>query len=426
MLGVEAPKTRGDKATHELLGGLRLEIERRLKDLPEESHMQCTQCWEIATSDTEACPYCGFAGEETEEEAAKAAKFAAEQLKKLRRPVSVVEPDEPEEDTDEDASDDESEDDADEDQTAAAEEEESDGDEEDSDEEDADDADEDGDEEEADEEDEPEEPAKPVKVAKAPKPKVPAKVPAKKVKAESVGISPSGGAIVKNVDAALTEQSQELDAAIARIVKAKREFVGLHYSVGVELRGIRDKQLFKARGYSSFKAFAEKELPIARESALQLIALVEKYSREDYDQIGYTKLRTLSAVTDTVAKEEILEAARKGASTSEVKRKVEEQKVKLAASGGKAAKEKAAPEKGPRITLLGSIGARAQIVRFNDADTGEQVDSVGVFSAKALKKNVYGEFEISDGVYVRIGIRVTAKNELEGLTLRFVRASDDV
>lgn len=321
-LGVEIPKTRGEKATQELLGNLRVEIEKRLAEMPVDDHVKCVVCDEVALAKPTFCPFCGDEGGD---------------------PVVGEVVEDEEEEADPDA-------------------------------------------EEADES---------VGIAKTPVPK---------------------SASVEVANAAL---EKDLETRLQRIRDLKQSVVGMSYDIGLECQKIRDLQLFKARGYTSFKSFAEKELPFTRESALQLVAIVEKHTREDYDQIGYAKLRVIAAVSDGDTKAELMSAARGGATTKQIAARAS------GATAPTAATKKPAPpeEKGEKITLIGKIGARNQVVKFHDADSeGELIEAAGVF--KSHTASAYGELEVADGVFLRVGLRVNDKKELEGLTVRFVRAAD--
>jgi hypothetical protein len=330
-LGVEIPKTRGEKATQELLGNLRVEIEKRLATVAVDDHVKCVVCDEVALDKPPFCPFCGDEGGDpthvvTEEQEAIQAEL------------------------DEESSEETSEDE----------------------------------------------------------------------EIEGVGITKTAVPAAANIEVANAQLEKDLEERLERIRALKQSVVGMSYDIGLECREIRDRQLFKARGYTSFKAFAERELPFTRESALQLVSIVEKHTREDYDQIGYAKLRVIGSVSDGETKAELMSAARSGATTKQLAAR---------ASGGStaptAASKKPAPaeEKGEKITLIGKIGARNQVVKFHDADSdGELVDSAGVF--KSFTASAYGELEVADGVFLRVGLRVNDKKELEGLTVRFVRAAD--
>lgn len=374
VLGVPVPTTRGLKSDRELLGNLRVEITKRLDTVRDDDHIKCVVCDEVATEDTDFCPYCGDEGTGTEAEAVKIAS--------TKKPAAPVDDDVEAEVVDEDetpAPDEEADEESDEDDDSA-------------DDESDDEAADESDEEEADE---------------APEPTA------------SVGIAAAGAVVAKDVGAGLQALSRELDQSLQRITDMKRNAVGLSYDIGIECKAIRDKQLFKARGYPSFKAFAEKELPFTRESALQLITIVEKHSREDYGQIGYAKMRVISAVSDSVAKEKLLNEARSGkVSTREVS-----ERAAAAGGSGRTRKKVVTPaaEKGEKITLIGKVGAKKQIVKFRN-ESEEVIPNVGMFYAKGLIAQAYGELEISDGVVIRIGLRLGQKNELEGLSVRFVRA----
>lgn len=374
QLGVEAPKARGAKPDAELLGALRLEIGARLQQLGEDDHLKCTACGEVATSDTEFCPFCGDEGSANEDEAEATGVTLDEP-----EPVDVDEPDD-EADEDDEPEDEEADD--------------ADADEGDSDEE-ADDGESDDAEEVVDDAVE-----------------------------ESVGISPKGSKVARNIDGAIKGMERELNEAVGKICELKRDVVGLSYDIGLLCREIRDKQLFKARGYSSFKDFAEEELPFRRESALHLIKIVESYSRDDYTELGYAKLRVIASVSDEAVKEELITAAREGAPVRELsERASRETGAKPPAPvSGKQKPPKA--EKGERITLLGRVGSKKQIVQFHNSASGEILPNAGIFQKKGFTPNAYAELEIASGVFVRIGLRLGADYQLEGLTVRFVRATD--
>jgi hypothetical protein len=306
-LGVTVPKTRSASSDAELLGALRMEISKRLAKLAETDHVVCARCKEIATDDTEFCPYCGDEGEDS--------------------------------------------------------------------------------------------------------------------KAEIVEASPVG--ISRASQAPVPQRAEEaLDERLRRIVELKKSAVGLSYDIGIELKAIRDQQLFRARGYQDFKSFAVKELPFTRESAQQLIRIVEQHSREEYTTIGYAKLREIAAVTEPTAKAQLVEEARKGATVGQIKERAASLTGKVApATTSSGSRPAPSPEKGEKITLLGKVGARSQVLKFHNVETGEVLDHAGVF--KTYMPNSYGELEIADGVFLRVGLRTSADNKLEGLTVRFVRSEED-
>lgn len=377
VLGVEAPKARGAKADADLLAALREEVGKRLAQISEDDHVKCTVCGEIATDDTEFCPFCGDEGG-TPEEAAK-----------LPKPTAPVVAEDEEEEWPEDMnSEGEGDDDAD------AEE--------------GDDEDESDDDEDESDDDEPEEEGDAVAVEED-------------AEDDGVGIA-ARATVTKNVPAAMKGLATELDKAVERIVQLKRSAVGLSYDIGLVCREIRDKQLFKARGYKSFKEFADKELPFTRESALQLVSIVEKHTRQNYEELGYAKMRVISTVSDAGAQEELIAAAREGATTKQLK----EQAVAVSShTRGKAAAGKAAapaPEKGERVTLLGKVNGAKKVVKFINSETGEQIANAGVFTKKSFVPSAYAELEISEGVFLRIALRTGANMELEGLTVRFQRS----
>lgn len=380
-MGVDVPNMRGGKADQDLLASLRLEVAKRLAVEEPADHLRCDACKEISTNATAFCPFCGDAGQDN----APAPDEGDDDDE-----VEVVdESDDDDTDTADDSDDDESDDASD----AGGSDDESDDDAGDS------DSDSDSDEEEDDGDAKPQE-------------------------APAVGIAAKGAKLAKNVDAGMAAVAKELDEAIARIEALKRSTYGITYDLGLELRSIRDKQLFKARGYGSFKKFADKELPITRETALTLVTIVEKNSREDYEQVGFSKLRALAPVNDVETREKLLAKARKGATRAELTEEVAEasgkpRKVKEAKAAASAAPS---PEKAEKITLLAKVGAKRQVLRLRDAASGDVINAAGGFQAKGLNPNVYGETELSEGLFLRVGMKLNDKNEMEAFTVRFVRA----
>jgi len=351
VLGINTPKATGAAADQELLGKLRMEIAKRTATLTQEQMFECVECKEISTDDTEFCPFCGDEGVSSDENIAEVVGAVPANA---RQATSIPPPKKSS-------------------KPAAAEVEE---------------------------------------VEKVEE--VEAVVVTPPTKRRGVGITRTPVPVVVDVDARLAEVEQELEAVLQRLDVLKNSAVGMSYDVGLELKKIRDQQLFKARGYTTFKDFALNELPMKRESALHLCSIVDTWSREDYLQMGYSKIRLITAITDPVVKEELIAAAKGGATRAEL--------TERAMRGSTPPPNKPAVEKGEKITLLGKIGARKQAVKFHDASTGEVLDHAGTF--KNYKPEIYGELEISDGVFVRFGLRVNGSNQLEGLTVKFVRAGD--
>ena len=199
-LGVSAPKQRGVKPDAELLAAIRLEVNKRLQSISEDDHVQCLECGEIATDDVPFCPFCGDEGNVVSEAMAKAtAEIAGEELDPSAGDDDEAEPGEGDDESEDEEADDDSDDESD-------------------------------DEDESEDEDE-------ATVAEA-----------------SVGIAPAAKAPVANVDAALVKLGKDLDERIAKIAKMRASAVQLTYDIGLELRVIRDQQLFKARGYASARS----------------------------------------------------------------------------------------------------------------------------------------------------------------------------
>lgn len=379
-LGIDPPKARGGKADQDLMQMVRDALVSEIKNADTDIAVQCVECDEVAIDAMPYCPFCGFEGDISDNNPNEGTPAAP-----------VVAKPEPDEDEPEDSGDDESD----------AEESDDEGDE--SDDEDSED---DGDEPDEESDDESEEDESAEEAAAKPEQK------------PTVGIATKGAAIAKDVPAALAAQADELDTKLRRIDELNRGAHALSYDIGAVCREIRDKQLYRGRGYTSFTQFAAAELPFKRESALRLVSMVEKYTREEYEEIGYSKLRLIGAVDDNIElKEELIAEVRAGANTRQLAEKIK----------GAAAPEvdvrppQTAPEKekADKITLIGRIGGRKQIAHFYDK-AGGSLPTLG--TVKLDRPDGYAELEVSEGVFLRVSLKLNKASELTGVAVQFVRA----
>lgn len=235
-------------------------------------------------------------------------------------------------------------------------------------------------------------------------------------------------AVTVDVEAKLAELGTELDDRLAKLNELKRSFVATTYDMGVLVKEIHDKQLFKARGYDSFKAFAEKELPFARTTAYHMISVVERFDRKTYNEIGFKRLRTIASVDDTEERARLVEEAKSGASSREIDQKVSAgREKKTSTKRGTApvveAKTASTPapaaEKRP-VTVLGTVDDKPRAVTFKSAKTGLELKSAA--KVTMMDADAYAEIEVSEGVFIQIALRVEGK-DLTGVTAKFVRAA---
>jgi hypothetical protein len=68
----------------------------------------------------------------------------------------------------------------------------------------------------------------------------------------------------------LKERIRRLHSALARIAELRRNLSARFYELGLELRTIREQKLYEAKGYYSFEAFVDREVPIGKAMAAKL------------------------------------------------------------------------------------------------------------------------------------------------------------
>lgn len=309
---VKVPSGTGDAATRELLGLLRMKMDELNEETEEDMQLQCDQCGERSTEDTDWCPFCGDLG---------------------TAPDGVV--------------------------------------------------------------------------------------PSAIVGASNISSLPEV-APKRDVDGAVAALGSKLDAAIARLHVLKHSIVDTSYEMGLVCKEIHDKQLFKARGFDSFKQFAESsELTISRSTAYQLMALVEKFTKETYHELGYRKLRTIAVLGSGEREQVVAEARESGSSVREIDENVRERRGIPAPEKNRPAPT--APKSSSKVTILTKLDGKPRELRFKSSKTGAPIGSAAKVSQ--FVGDAYAEVELEGGVFIRIGLRVSGR-DLIGLSAEFRRAEE--
>ena len=364
-----------DLVNRQLLGTIRAKVKELLKPIPTDDQLICVKCKERSTDATEFCPYCGDTGvdEKPDPEAIAAAEAEAEAAaaSALEFPTEPDPEPDPEPDTEEDESEDEEDEDESEDEGAV----------------DVDDG----------------------------------HIPAEVV--------PAGAALApapRDTDEALMKLEGELTDRLTRLSSLKWNTVDNTYEMGLLVKEIQDRQLYRARGYGSFSQFAAKELPISRQTAYQMVQIVEQFTKQEFLDVGFRKLKTIAGLEEGAKKKQLLADAKAGAPAREVERKAAEIKPpsKPRASNGvakpaSAAAKPVAPAAENRVTLLTQLDGKVREVPFKDGGTGALLASAGKVTMH--NANAYAEIEIGDDVFLRIAVK-TKGRDLIGLTTEFVRS----
>ena len=195
--------------------------------------------------------------------------------------------------------------------------------------------------------------------------------------------------------------------------------------MGEICRDIHDRQLYKAKGYDSFKQFAEAgELPVARTTAYSLIKIVEQFSREQYGELGYKKLRTIGLLESGEDRERLVsETRQKGSGARELEAEVKQRRRGEPPEQSRPATS-APPKTGDgKVTLLTKIDGKPKELRFKSAKNGAPLGSAGKVSQ--WDKHAYAEIDLGGGTYLRIGLRVSGR-DLVGLSAEFKRVEEEV
>ena len=75
----------------------------------------------------------------------------------------------------------------------------------------------------------------------------------------------------------LKDRIRRLHSALARIAEFRRNLSARFYELGLELRTIREQKLYEAKGYYSFEAFVDREVPVGRATAVKLSRVPEVF-----------------------------------------------------------------------------------------------------------------------------------------------------
>jgi hypothetical protein len=223
--------------------------------------------------------------------------------------------------------------------------------------------------------------------------------------------------IVTATDAGLDVQRAELSEAMNRYRSFAKNVAENCYDIGLTLRDISERELWKAAGADSFKAFVEKELALSKTSAYRYMELTKNYTRETFISVGTKKLEIISGMPSE-ERAAALEAAANGASARELAAGAHERTQREDAPA-RERRETTAPAKGKNdITLIGKVNGKPQVVGFRSGESGRPI--------KTWKPGAYVDHHIADDVVVRILMKEVkgSPGEFEGVTIALIRAED--
>jgi hypothetical protein len=90
----------------------------------------------------------------------------------------------------------------------------------------------------------------------------------------------------------------ELHQAMGKVRSLRKRFEKSFYEVGEILWEVQRKQLYEAKGYSSFEAFLDREVELPRSVSLRLVRIVQTFQRDTAYDFGLDRLTSAIAALD--------------------------------------------------------------------------------------------------------------------------------
>lgn len=100
----------------------------------------------------------------------------------------------------------------------------------------------------------------------------------------------------------LKERIRQLHSALARIAELRHNLSDRFYELGIELRAIREHKLYDAKGYYSFEAFVDREVPLGKATAVRLSRVPDVFFEHAAADFGLDAvLAALDALEESAA-----------------------------------------------------------------------------------------------------------------------------
>jgi hypothetical protein len=94
----------------------------------------------------------------------------------------------------------------------------------------------------------------------------------------------------------------ELHAALGRVRALRKNLTNGFFALGEELRGIHEKKLYEAKGYSSFEAFVEREIDLGKTTSLKLTRIPGIFHKDAALALGMDAVfRAVDALDEPVS-----------------------------------------------------------------------------------------------------------------------------
>ena len=231
--------------------------------------------------------------------------------------------------------------------------------------------------------------------------------------AQELVLLPKGGgpAAATAVVVSAEEMTQELDAAVKKIDTLRTNLAGNSYDIGAVLLDVHGRELWKARGHDSFKAFVEKEVSLSRKTVYQLMEVCKQFDRPTAIKLGAKKLSLIATIDDETDRAGALTAAEGGASTREIRDLAKKTTPREPKADDDAAPER---EKPGTIVLLAKVNGKAQTFPWRSATSGRPL--------KEHADDSYVEVQISDDVVVRFSLKTNKAGDILGAVVKFEKS----
>lgn len=90
----------------------------------------------------------------------------------------------------------------------------------------------------------------------------------------------------------------ELDENINRVKESMRTIAKGFFYIGETLFNIRDKKLFKLKGYKNFIEFCKVEFSLSKNQAYNLVNIYERFNKPEFSEFNYSQLSEMLPLSD--------------------------------------------------------------------------------------------------------------------------------
>lgn len=253
----------------------------------------------------------------------------------------------------------------------------------------------------------------------------------------------TGASIERSREAALDAAGVDLDKRVGRIKELRRDILGNAWEIGVELAAVFDGELWKARGFESWKDFLQKGVGLGKNLGYELVEVVKKFSKDQWIEHGQTKLALIASAPESARPQLLGEAAT--TPTRALEKRVQEEKARAVSRGeapgrtGKsapgapqaAARAPAKPAAKPtlasaagkagrpkldvqQITLLAKVDGKPFTQPFLSGRSGKPIQK--------YDEGAYCRVKLATNVVMDLAPKFDRKGAFLGITVQFKRA----